>query len=128
MKIAYIIRGLPGSGKTTLAQKLAPKSNVAADDWFDFFNDGVFNPEKLKRAHQWCKEVFTEFCQENDEFVAVHNTFTQNWEYQPYIDIAEKHGYVVHVIVVENHHGNESVHGVPKDAINKMRNRFEINL
>jgi hypothetical protein len=32
------------------------------------------------------------------------------------------------VMTVENYHGNKSVHNVPEETMQKMRNRFQINL
>ena len=127
-KIAYIIRGLPGSGKTTLSQHLAPYANVAADEWFDKFNDGEFNPKYLKNAHDWCKNEFYHFCKNDESVVAVHNTFIKTWEYESYVNIAKHFGYQVFVITTHNHHDGDSEHSVPNEKINEMRNNFETNL
>jgi hypothetical protein len=45
-----------------------------------------------------------------------------------YFDIAEKYGYRVHSIIVENRHGNKSVHDVPDATMGNMLNRFQIKL
>jgi len=123
----FIIRGLPGSGKSTLGKKIAPRS-VAADDFFDRYHKGVFKPELLKNAHSWCKDYVEGLMQLNNNDVAVCNTFTQEWEFQPYIELAKNYDYNVVVMVVENYHGNKSIHNVPEETIEKMRNRFKINL
>lgn len=128
MKVAYIIRGIPGSGKTTFANEVAPEHNVAADDWFDTFNDGKFDASMLKDAHHYCGKVFMDFVESEQSPIAVHNTFTRISEYEWYKDIAEKHGYTVFVITVENHHGNLSTHNVPSETIKKMKDRFELTL
>ena len=47
---------------------------------------------------------------------------------QPYYDLAEKHGYTVYSLVVENRHGGVNEHGVPEDKLEIMKNRFEIKL
>ncbi len=60
--------------------------------------------------------------------MAVANTFTQDWEMEPYFKLAEEYGYMVQSIIVENRHGGENVHGVPDEAIIKMKNRFTVNL
>jgi len=54
----------------------------------------------------------------NVDKIAVSNTFTQEWELQPYYELAIKYGYYVTCIVVENRHGNKSIHGVPEDKPN----------
>lgn len=62
------------------------------------------------------------------ESIAVANTFTQDWESKPYIELAKEFGYMVHSIVVENNHGCKSVHNVPQETMEKMRKRFTIKL
>jgi hypothetical protein len=60
--------------------------------------------------------------------IVVSNTFTQEWEMQPYFDMAENFDYKVFSVIVENRHGGINQHGVPEDKIELMRNRFEIKL
>jgi hypothetical protein len=45
-----------------------------------------------------------------------------------YFELANKYGYLVHSIIVENRHGGKNEHAVPEDKIEIMRNRFEISL
>ena len=60
--------------------------------------------------------------------IVVSNTFTQEWEMQPYIDMSKEHGYKVFTIIVENRHGGLNEHNVPDEIIDKMKERFEIVL
>jgi hypothetical protein len=60
--------------------------------------------------------------------VVVSNTFTQEWEMEPYYKMAEKYGYRVHSLIVENRHGGINEHGVPEDKLQAMRDRFEVKL
>lgn len=122
-KVLYILRGLPGSGKSTLAKKLAGDFAYEADTYH--MVDGVyqFNPANTKAAHQWCHNCVSVALHASVPEVAVANTFTQRWEYQPYIALAEKFGYDVQVI--ECHSSWQNVHNVPPEAIERMRNRWE---
>lgn len=122
-----LLRSLPGSGKSTLAGIITPY-NVAADDYFDLFNNGEFDSNKLQKAHTWCFEKFKYFVDIKAKVVAVHNTFTREWEFQNYIDYALENNYRVHTVIVENRHGSLSLHNVPDEAIHKMKNRFNIKL
>jgi hypothetical protein len=60
--------------------------------------------------------------------IVVSNTFTQEWEMQPYFELAKKYGYKVFSIIVENRHEGINEHGVPEEKIEQMKNRFEIKL
>jgi 50S ribosomal subunit-associated GTPase HflX len=60
--------------------------------------------------------------------IAVSNTFTQEWEMEPYFELAKTYGYKVFSIVVENRHGGVNDHNVPEEKIEEMKNRFQIKL
>jgi hydroxymethylpyrimidine/phosphomethylpyrimidine kinase len=47
---------------------------------------------------------------------------------EPYFEMAKNHGHEVTVLIVENRHGNKSIHDVPEETIQKMKNRFSIKL
>jgi len=47
---------------------------------------------------------------------------------KPYYDLAERYGYRVTSIIVENRHGGVNEHGVPVDKLEQMKNRFEVKL
>jgi predicted kinase len=128
MKNLILIRGIPGAGKTTLLQSLDNYICVAADDYHtDEKGNYAWKPENVKQAHEWC-QAQTEKWMQYEENVAVHNTFTTEWEMQPYFDLAKTYGYRVTTLIVENRHGSKSVHNVPAETIKKMVDRFEIKL
>lgn len=127
-KVLYIVRGVPGSGKTTLAKQLT--ANVFEADHYFYDNDGNYNfiPSEIKEAHKECQQ-FVGFAMESGiQKIAVSNTFTQEWEMEPYFELAKKYGFKVFTIIVENRHGGKNQHGVPEDKIEQMKNRFQITL
>lgn len=131
-KELFLLRGLPGSGKSTLAAQLGG-SLVEADRYFMQYGEYKFDASKLKEAHAWCREEVRKWMEVdnsgyNVDRIVVSNTFTQEWEMKPYYELAEKYGYRVYSIVVENRHGGKNVHNVPDEAIDRMRKRFEIKL
>lgn len=131
-KILYIVRGLPGSGKSTFAKQLVGDKDYRhreADMYFvDRDGNYKFNPSKLKEAHEWCREEIEFVMKYDHPVVAVSNTFTQEWEMKPYYELAEKYGYMVISLIVENRHNGVNDHGVPEDKLTLMKERFEISL
>jgi predicted kinase len=137
-KMLYIVRGIPGSGKSTFAKKLVGHDFLVceADKYFIDKETGEykFDISKIKDAHKFCQDMVETYMKDsllNDHFyteIAVSNTFTQEWELQPYYELAIKYGYYVTSIIVENRHGGVNVHDCPEDKIELMRNRFEIKL
>ena len=128
MKQLILLRGLPGSGKSTFAKSLGVSEHYEADMFFERNGKYEFDPEKIKMAHEWCRvQVMHSMICEVPKIV-VSNTFTQEWEMKAYYDLAQEHGYQVFSVVVENRHDGENIHGCPKDKVEIMRNRFEIKL
>lgn len=117
-----MIRGLPGSGKSTMAQGMPEHHLIEADQ---FFMHGIaykFDPKLLPQAHALCQER-TKFHLKQGRNVVVANTFTQKWEMQPYLNMAAELDIPVRIIVAT---GNfENIHGVPEKAISRMRERWE---
>ena len=129
-KALYILRGVSGCGKTTLANQLCEMPNTvswAADDYH--YDDGNYNwlPENLKLAHNWCRDMVRNSMELNYNIV-VHNTNTSEKELKPYLDMAEKFGYKVASLVVENRHGNKDVHNVPQEVRDGQEKRLRDSL
>jgi len=137
-KVLYIVRGVPGSGKTTFAKKLVGEDFLVceADKYFINQENGKyeFDISKIKDAHKWCQNMVENYMKDsmiNDQYypeIAVSNTFTQEWEMRPYFELAKTYGYKVFSVIVENRHGGTNQHEVPEEVITKMCERFEITL
>ena len=130
-----LLRGLPGSGKTTLASIILQSPSgyepeiLSADDFFvDSDGNYNFDASKLKEAHNYCQFRCSERMRQQKSRIVVANTFTQEWEMDEYFKMAERYNYRVHSVIVENRHGNENIHGVPEDKLLEMKNRFQIKL
>lgn len=119
-KSLILVRGAPGSGKSTYAKTLGIKDHFEADMWFDL--NGGWQPDKIKEAHEWCQNQAEEAMKAGRP-VVVANTFIRLWEMQHYIDLAEKYGYQVEEIIANG--GFDNVHGVPKDKVDLMRSNLE---
>ena len=133
MTTLYLIRGIPGSGKTTLAVNLCmsmkhPPVLLEADKYF-INASGVyeFDASKLGYAHEYCyTHALLNLLQGSD--VIVSNTSTTEKEVQRYQQLAEELGVNLVSLIVENRHGGKNTHGVPEDKIQQMKDRFSIKL
>ncbi|TRZ47868.1 MAG: ATP-binding protein [Dehalococcoidia bacterium] len=117
-----IFRGLPGSGKSTIAAKYAGPL-FEADQFFMEAGQYKFNPSKLKEAHSACRRSVEDAMKEKIPTINVANTNTQLWEVQSYLNLAEQHGYDVELIHVKGDWG--SAHNVPEEAIQSMAARWQ---
>ena len=132
MKELFLLRGLPGSGKSTLAKSLNGV-HVEADQFFMVGDEYRFDANKLKEAHNYCltrtkSYMYIFSSSDEQERIVVSNTFTQKWEMKPYFELAERYGYIVYSLIVENRHGGVNQHGVPAEKLEQMKNRFNIKL
>jgi predicted kinase len=130
IKKLFILRGLPGAGKSTLAKELASLYNAVhleADMYF--MRNGVYTYDlsKIFDAHIWCQKSVWDHMRSKHTII-LSNTSTTEKELKPYLDLAEMHDYTVVSLVVENRHGNSNIHDVPESTLEKMQNRFSIKL
>jgi predicted kinase len=137
MRTLIILRGLPGSGKSSFANFIWQSGVIFEADKFFYDADGNYNwdANKIKEAHEWCQYEVEAAMVENETSngqyfpeIVVSNTSTTANEMEPYLVLARKYDYKVVSLIVENRHGSKSVHGVPDITMEKMRNRFEIKL
>lgn len=136
MKEIYLLRGLPGAGKSDLAATLESAFKcqgyrvivACADDYFMVDGEYIFDANKLGRAHQECKHTVECAMDQGWDKIIIANTSTTTKELRPYIKMAEAHDYRVVSLIVENRHGNTNIHDVPDEALERMENRFKVQL
>ena len=117
-----LIRGLPGSGKTTLARSMNGYAHHEADHYFERGGEYRFDAAQLPVAHENCLR-YTEQSLAAGVPVVVSNTFTRKWEMQPYLALARRLNVQVRVIETTGRWPN--VHGIPPETIERMQKRWE---
>lgn len=124
MKKLYIVRGLPGAGKSTYAHTLAPL--VIEPDMFRYNanNEYVFDSDRNTEVNRKTFDLCA-YAMYNLELpvIAVTAVFTKLDHFLPYVRMARRRGYAVTVVECKDQY--ENVHKVPDKAIAQMRSAWE---
>lgn len=131
MGIAYIMRGVPGSGKSTRARELAGSTGIvhSSDDYF--FVDGKyhFDAARLQEFHD---RNFAAFClslRRGIPIVIADNTNAKIAYFQRYIEAARQAGYQVTIVPMPHLTAAEAsrrtIHAVPVEVIQRMLDEWE---
>jgi tRNA uridine 5-carbamoylmethylation protein Kti12 len=136
MKVV-IMRGVPGSGKSFLAEKMIGERvlenrgeavKVSADDYFlNAAGEYVFNPANIGEAHNYCFRRFMEAIERKASLIVVDNTNLSAWEMAPYIMAANAYGFeyeIVNVSCDARDAFDRQSHGVPFHAHDRMCRAF----
>lgn len=144
-KLAIIMRGLPGSGKShwieefILSQPLdmalrLRQSGVFSTDSY-FYQDGKyqFDVKKLSEYHQRNLTAFIQALGHSEPVVICDNTNICRWEYMAYEAAAKALGYQVWIVLVGDPSCTEhqvlcaqrNRHSVPLAHIKRMAKSFE---
>jgi predicted kinase len=126
-----ILKGVSGSGKSTFANLIAyPCCICCADDFFvDKQGNYNFDVTKLGYAHKACQNKFDDAIKDPIiTNIVIANTNTKASEYKYYVEQAEKAGLTITYVVLENHHGNQNIHGVPTEVLERQENAIRQNL
>ncbi|KAM6386089.1 NEDD4-binding protein 2-like 2 isoform 8-T14 [Alca torda] len=138
-KWLLILRGLPGSGKSTLSRILLGQSRdgivFSTDDYFRQQDGYTYNAAQLGDAHDWNQKRAKQAMEQGKSPVIIDNTNTQAWEMKPYVEVALEKGYRV-----EFHEPDtwwkfdpeelekRNKHGVTREKIAQMLERYEFEI
>lgn len=129
MKQLYLIRGLPGSGKSTLGLTIVGENHkhlqFEADQFF-VQSDGSykFEKERIGEAHLWCQGMVHNAMIDGMSPLVVSNTFSQRWEMKAYYSMANLYDYQVTEITITGKM-HQNVHDVPGEVIQRMIERWQ---
>ena len=119
-----IVRGLPGSGKSTFAQTMFPTYvHAEADQYFVQNGEYVWNSSRVHNAHSYCYNKVKEALY-NGKDVVVSNTFVTRNEITDYLEF-EYFVLDLEVYVFELHTSFTSIHNVPDETIAKMKDKWQ---
>lgn len=99
----YIIRGIPGSGKSSLGNSLCGDRSLAADDYPLLYQDGKYHPEHQSDAHDWLFRSICELIEDGSGLsVAVTAIFNPIFYMKRYIGLAQRSGWFAHIVHCES--------------------------
>lgn len=131
-KTLLTLRGIPGSGKTSLAKAISITNGAPIFSIDSYFEDEAgnyhFDYQKNHLAYKECESKTKQALEQEIPFVIVDNTFTLDWEIEPYVRLAKEYGYKLFVVTVENRHGGNNVHQIPEEQIEKMKGKYKVIL
>lgn len=129
LKMMYIVRGLSGSGKSTIAQHLSNSTGAEVCEADDYFvtSSGEYDwdESKLKQAHDRCyNKVLANLEQGKD--VIISNTSLVERELKPYLNLAKQYGYNVQTLLVQSLF--KSTHDVAHSTMLKQKQKLLANV
>ncbi|KAL8207492.1 UNVERIFIED_CONTAM: hypothetical protein K2H54_057086, partial [Gekko kuhli] len=135
--VLVLLRGVPGSGKSYLARSLLEDNPggiiLSTDDYF-YTKSGQyqFNPDRLSEAHEWNWKRAKEAFEKRVTPIIIDNTNIQAWEMKPYVALSQQHKYKVIFREPDTwwkfkpkELERRNIHGVSKEKIKKMLERYE---
>lgn len=137
-KVLYVLRGLPGSGKSTKAKELAgDTTNIfSTDDFFINPKNGKyeFDPKLIHQNHSLNVKRTEEAMVNGVTPIVVDNTNIKFYEMKRYIILAQKYGYEVEFHEPDTPWARDAeelakrnTHGVPQHSIQRMIDRWDYN-
>lgn len=128
-KVLFIMRGIQGSGKSTIANNLG---NICSAD--DYFKTIKFSPELLKNAHNYCYDKARKYMEDNTDKIVIDNTNSRISEYNKYIELALEFSYKIVILEIycpDRKHvkifSSRSIHDIDYKTALKLYIRWEID-
>lgn len=139
----YILRGIPGSGKSTKAKELQEHYRSmgltcrirSTDEQFVNKITGQydFDPKKLGWAHNQNQMLVERDMHQERDVIIVDNTNIKKRDYARYLAFAAQYGYDVEYCIVGDYSDRSNIekywkrntHGVPIEAVTRMFDAFE---
>ncbi len=131
-KFAFIMRGVPGSGKSTTAKRLAGNDGIihSVDSFHkDEMGNFLWIDEKIDEYYLKNFESFSDSCQKGYSVVVCDCMNLTNDDYQKYVDVAQEFGYIVSTVSMQHpdpeEAANRNKHYVSKEQISSFLDLWE---
>ena len=149
MRRVIVLRGLPGSGKSYKAVRIAAQGKWLTDDYVLSNNDfwsmegGVYRPPSSNDRVLWqAAQEYTRLrclraMRQGIDPIVIDNCNTRQQQWAQYDELAEQYGYVLDTMVMPGHGSAREiesnleqwcargVHGVDMQTMRRMAGRWE---
>ena len=130
------MRGLAGSGKSSIAKELGKGGAIfSTDDFFIINGKYQYDPSMIGYAHTWNQGRAKKAIREGITPIVIDNTNVAGWQAKPYVEEAIANGYTVQIIEPNTpwkfnaeELAKRNKHGVPLEVIQEMIKEWEPNL
>ncbi|MDZ4724622.1 MAG: AAA family ATPase [Leptospira sp.] len=131
-KTLLLLRGLPGSGKSTFANLLAMEASFLVCSLDEYFTDEKgnykFDFRSNHLAYKNCQDKVEAAMKSHTSKILVDQIFALLFEIEPYFKLAEKYNFRTIVCTLENRHKGENIHAIPDEQLVKMAKGFKVEL
>lgn len=135
----FVLRALPGAGKTELANFLANSlasdkgAVVLSSDDFFFSKEGRydFDATRITDAHKWNFQRFKQAIDDGIETIIIDNSNIKQFHYYQYVDYGQRHDYQALILTIPHNDLSDkeleerTPHNISRKTIKKMRGDFE---
>lgn len=131
-KKMYLLRGVPGSGKSTISNAILSENGIDAsnifiknqhilstDDFFIVNGKYKFDPRKLVQYHEANKMRTEEQMKKGISPLLIDNTNIMPWEMKNYVELADKYGYETIILNPEDFSNENNPLVITKKVINE---------
>lgn len=148
MATLYLMQGIPGSGKSTIARAISENTGAvifSTDDYW-YLNDPTkyqFDPNLIGEAHRWNQQrtlirmmdakIYQDEVEGRNADIIIDNTNIKNRDINPYLVLASLYNYTVQVVRVQvdpklaimRQHDRSADRRIPDDVIRRMNDKME---